>query len=283
MTTDTAPDDRRYSESATRADHGASLNLPEFRHRGPRWPAWIAVSVLLIFASLADLLLIRGLLLALIPAASDESLINTPTIVSVAFVVLSTIAMFSAGLAKAQFDDVQQDSSTAGRQISWVSLSIILAWAVLGALLTVVRYQAVMRGLVDRPEEEYLLTWLLLGVYFATGVFAFADGYLLAEPYGRRVRHAQAHLQRLETEIKRLDEEDAIVEGQIERFQEVAHSPGTDPESVGRAYSTQRTAIADLRAALTAFSRVEIARRVGTQEAAEAAGMASPQASGPRP
>lgn len=252
--------------------------LRDYAHLGPAWVPWVVVLALLLIASVADFVLIRTLMLMLMPFSSPTGL-SAPNLIAAAVVVVSTAAMFTSGVAKARFDDSQDDESVSVRRTPWGIVAVVAAWAVFGITLVVVRWLAA--GTVYAAEDlevERLLAILMSGLYLATGVFAFVDGYLVAEPYAARVRHARRHRERLEKRARDLDSQIAELVGQVRRHEEVGRSPGTDPGQIAEDYTSQRQSIQDLGEALRRFAQLEIARRAGSEEAAEAAGVKAPAA-----
>lgn len=246
--------------------------LLRFDHMGPVLLPWVVVLVLLLLASVADYILIRTLMLGLLPFSNEEAVLSAPNLVATAVVVLSTAAMFSAGHTQARHEDTQADESVATRRAPHVVWATVTVWAALGIGLAVVRFVAAQWQIVsDDVEAERLLAILMSILYLATGTFAFVDGFLVARPFGARVRRARRHKELLEARAERLDAKIADLMGQVRRHEEVAKSPGTDPGAIADGYASQRQSIQDLAVALRRFARIEIARRVGSEEAAEAA------------
>lgn len=246
--------------------------LTEYADLEPAWVRWVVFLSLLAIASVAEFALIRTLLLILLPFSNPNGL-SEPNLIAAAVVVVSTGAMFTAGLQKAHFDDSQEDDSVAIRRKPWGVMAVVTSWVIFGVLLVIVRWNAAETVFAEEDlEVERLLAIVMSGVYLATGVFAFVDGYAVAQPEAGRVRRARRHRERLDQHARALDAQIARMVGQIRRHEEVAESPGTDPEQVHQDYVTQRSSIADLGEALRRFAQLEIARRAGTEEAAEAAG-----------
>ncbi|AXH95464.1 hypothetical protein [Ornithinimicrobium avium] len=252
-----------------------TCGLREYASMGPAWLPWAVVLILLLIASVADFVLIRTLMLMLMPLSSPFGL-SGPNLIASAVVVVSTAAMFTSGVAKAHFDDTQQDGSVSVRRQPWGVIAVVCAWAVFGLILLVVRWLAAETVFAAEDRGvEWLLAILMSGLYLATGIFAFVDGYLVTQPYAVRLRHARRHRTRLEERASSLDSQIAELVGQVRRHEEVGRSPGTDPVQIGEDYATQRRSIQDLGEALRMFAQLEIARRAGSEEAAEAAGLAS--------
>lgn len=250
--------------------------LRDYAHRGHRWVPWAIVLVLLLIASVAEFALIRTLMLMLMPFSSPTGL-SEPNLIAAAVVAVSTAAMFTVGVAKAKFDDSQADEAVATRRTPWGVIAVVAVWAVFGLVLVVVRWLAAETVFAAADlEVERLLAILMSGLYLATGIFAFVDGYLVSDPYAVRVRHARRHKDQFEEKAHRLDAQIAELMGQVRRHEEVSRSPGTNPDQIALDYATQRQSIQDLGEALRRFARLEIARRAGSEEAAEAASQIPP-------
>lgn len=246
--------------------------LRDFTHRDPWWLPWSVFLVLLAIASVADFYLIRTLLLHVLPGENPVDIFTVHNMVAAAVVALSTAAMFGAGISKAHFDESQAEEAVNSKRVQVELILVVSAWAVLGIGLVVVRILAARYQLAsENVAAEYLLTVLMSAVYVATGTLAFVDGSVVARPYGTRVRHARRHLARLQEEHRATQSTRAEVIGQIRRHEEVAASPGTDPDLIRADYLVQRESIKELGDALRRFAQIEIARRVGSEEAAEAA------------
>lgn len=257
-------------------DHEAATprrsSLRTYAHQGTGLLPWVVVSILLLVASVADFALIRTLMMILLPYSSADSVFSVPNLVASAVVVLSTAAMFGAGLGLAHHEDAQSDGAVATRRRPVFVWIIVAAWTIVGITLITVRFVAVETEVsLGTVERERLLAILMSGLYIGTGLLAIADGYLVSGPYGKRVRQARRHRDRLEEQLEQLDGTIAELVGQVRRHEEVAVSPGTDPAAIQEDYANQRQAIQDLSLALQRFAQVEIARRVGSEEAAEAA------------